>query len=153
MAQKTLNELFDSFLSREPLFISKGALQETYTPETVPHREEQIKQLASILVHTLRGEKPSNVFVYGKTGTGKTLVSRFICTELGKRAQNNSLSLVPLYINCKIEKINTPYRLFANVITQLGEQVPVTGLPTEEVYKKFVLALEKKKSIFILILD
>src|SRR3989344_4204734 len=104
MAQKTLNELFDSFLSREPLFISKETLQETHTPETVPHREEQIKQLASILVHTLRGEKPSNVFIYGKTGTGKTLVSRFVCQELQKRAQERGVYLRIFYLNCKMQK-------------------------------------------------
>ena len=153
MAQKSLQELFDVFLNQQPLFIKKEALQEAYTPETVPHREEQIRQLATILVHTLRGEKPSNIFIYGKTGTGKTLVSKFICSELGKRAKTNGLNIIPLYLNCKIDKINTPYRLFAHILTQLGEQIPPTGLPTEEVYKKFLLTLEKNKSIFIFILD
>ncbi len=153
MVQKSLQELFDIFLNQQPLFIKKEALQEAYTPETVPHREEQVKQLATILVHTLRGEKPSNIFIYGKTGTGKTLVSRFICTELSKRAKTNGTNLIALYFNCKLDKINTPYRLFAYVINQLGEQVPATGLPTEEVFKKFVQILERNKSTFILLLD
>ena len=153
MAQKTLNELFDSFLSREPLFISKEALQETYTPETVPHREEQIKQLASILVHTLRGEKPSNVFIYGKTGTGKTLASKFVCQELERRAQERGINLKTFYLNCKMEKTNTPYRILAHFLTQLGESVPMTGLPTEEIYKKFVRKLSGLNSICILLLD
>ena len=67
MSQKTLQDLFDSFLDRQSLFTSKGALQEAYNPENVPHREDQITQLASILVSALRGDKPSNVFIYGKT--------------------------------------------------------------------------------------
>ncbi len=153
MAQKTLNELFDSFLSRDPLFISKDALQETYTPETVPHREEQIKQLASILVHTLRGEKPSNVFIYGKTGTGKTLASHFVCSELERRAVERGINLKTFYLNCKMEKTNTPYRILAHFLNALGEPVPVTGLPTEEIYKKFVKKLSETNSICIIILD
>ena len=153
MAQKTLNELFDSFLSREPLFISKEALQETYTPGTVPHREEQIKQLASILVHTLRGEKPSNVFIYGKTGTGKTLASKFVCGELQRRAVERGIRLKTFYLNCKMEKTNTPYRILAHFLTELGEQVPMTGLPTEEIYKKFVKKMGEVNSICIIILD
>ncbi|HIK00228.1 TPA: orc1/cdc6 family replication initiation protein [archaeon] len=153
MAQKSLQDLFDIFLNQQPLFIKKEALQETHTPENVPHREEQVKQLATILVHTLRGEKPSNIFIYGKTGTGKTLVSKFICGEIGKRAKTHGLNLIALYLNCKIDKINTPYRLFAHILYQLGEQVPVTGLPTEEVYRKFIQTLDKNKSTFILILD
>src|SRR3989344_233348 len=153
MAQKTLNELFDSFLSREPLFISKNALQETYTPETLPHGEEQIKQLASILVHTLRGEKPSNVFIYGKTGTGKTLASKFVCGELQRRAAERGINLKTFYLNCKMEKTNTPYRILAHFLTELGEQVPMTGLPTEEIYKKFVKKMSEINSICIIILD
>ncbi len=153
MAQKSLQELFDTFLTQQSLFIKKEALQEAYTPENVPHREEQIKQLATILVHTLRGEKPSNIFIYGKTGTGKTLVSKFICSELVERAKTHNLNLITLYLNCKIDKINTPYRLFAHILTQQGEQVPVTGLPTEEVYRKFIQTFDRSKSTFILILD
>ncbi len=153
MAQKALNDLFDSFLGRQPHFFAKEALQETYTPETVPHREEQIRQLASILVNSLRGEKPSNVFVYGKTGTGKTLVSKYVCQELGKKAIERGVNVKTIYLNCKINKINTPYRLLANFLLQLGKQVPATGLPTEEVYKKFLLALADANSICIIILD
>lgn len=153
MAQKTLNDLFDSFLSHEPLFISKQALQETHTPETVPHREDQIKQLASILVHTLRGEKPSNIFIYGKTGTGKTLVSKFVCQELEKRAHERGINLKTFYLNCKMEKTNTPYRILAHFLAELGVPVPTTGLPTEEIYKKFVRAMNEMNHICIIILD
>ncbi len=156
MAQKSLQELFDVFLNQQPLFVKKEALQEAYTPENVPHREEQVKQLATILVHTLRGEKPSNIFVYGKTGTGKTLVSKFVCGELEKRsktAAGPNTALHTVYLNCKIDKINTPYRLFANIVTQLGGQVPITGLPTDGVYKKFIQALDRQRGIFLIVLD
>ena len=153
MAQKSLQELFDTFLSRQPHFSSKEALQDAYTPENVPHREEQVKQLASILVHTLRGEKPSNIFIYGKPGTGKTLATKFVCQELERRAREKGVNLKALYLNCKMEKINTPYRLLAHYLIQLNEAVPMTGLPTDEVYKKFVRTLEKNNGTYILILD
>lgn len=153
MAQQSLQELFDTFLSRQPHFSAKEALQDTYTPENVPHREEQIKQLASILVHALRGEKPSNVFIYGKTGTGKTLVSKFVCQELEKRARERGVNLKTFYLNCKMEKINTPYRLLAHFLQQLNEEVPMTGLPTDEVYKKFIRVIGKNAGTCILVLD
>ncbi|MFH1450919.1 MAG: orc1/cdc6 family replication initiation protein, partial [archaeon] len=101
----------------------------------------------------LRGEKPSNVFIYGKTGTGKTLVSKYVGQELEKKATLQKTSLKTCYLNCKLDKINTPYRLFARFLSEFGEEVPPTGLPTDEVYKHFLNTMHKKKGIFILILD
>jgi cell division control protein 6 len=153
MAQQNLNDLFDDFLNRAPNFTRKDALQDTYTPSQVPHRTEQINQLASILVSALRNEKPSNVFIYGKTGTGKTLVSRYVGQELEKKAATTNTALKTCYINCKLDKINTAYRLFARFLAEFGEEVPPTGLPTDEVYRHFLDTMHKKKGIFLLILD
>ena len=67
-----LDNIFKSF-DKNSIFKDKSILQSSHTPEEIPHRYEQIKQIASILAPVLRGEKASNLFLYGKTGTGKTL--------------------------------------------------------------------------------
>ena len=92
-----LDKIFDSF-SENSIFNSKTVLQTNYTPETIPHRDKQIKQVASILGPTLRLERPSNLFIYGKTGTGKTLSMQYIQNELLKRAKEQSLPLTIEYI-------------------------------------------------------
>jgi len=66
--EKGLNNYFEDFLKREPLFLDKKVLQSNYIPETIHHREDQIKKVAGILAPALRVEKPSNMFIYGKTG-------------------------------------------------------------------------------------
>ena len=48
-----LNEIFDSFM-KQTIFKNKFILQTNYTPETIPHREEQIAQVASIIAPCLR---------------------------------------------------------------------------------------------------
>jgi len=153
MAQKTLGDLFDTFLERQSLFLSKEALQEAYTPYNVPHRDDQIQQLASILAPCLRGEKPSNIFLYGKTGTGKTLVTKYVAMELEKKAKGTSTQLKTCFLNCKLDKINTSYRLLARILQEFGENVPATGLPTDEVYKQFIKTLNTKQGALLLILD
>ena len=62
-------------------------MRPTYIPETLPHRGKEINELASVLVTALRGETPSNVFIYGKTGTGKTAVTKFVGKELLKKGE------------------------------------------------------------------
>ena len=151
-----LDKLFNS-LNNNNLFKDKGVLQTNYTPNTIPHRDNEIEQTASILAPALRGERPSNLFVYGKTGTGKTLSVQYVKEEMLKRAktsENKDFSLIIEYLNCKLKKVSdTEYRILAELIKKMGGEVPATGLPTDYVYRKFVEMIDQKKQVVILILD
>ena len=149
-----LDKIFESF-DGDKIFKNKQVLQSNYQPEDVPHREEQIKQIASILAPVLRGERTSNVFLYGKTGTGKTLSVMYVKDELLKRAKKeNDFKLRIEYLNCKLKKVSdTEYRILAELIRKLGHKVPDTGLPTETVYSKFIEVIDSEKQFLVLILD
>ena len=149
-----LDKIFDSF-DRHSVFKDKHILQTSYSPEEIPHRDGQIKQIASILAPVLRGERTSNLFVYGKTGTGKTLSIQYVKDELLKRSERNTdFKLRIEYLNCKLRKVSdTEYRILAELIKKLGGEVPITGLPTEAVYSKFIEIVDKEKQLLVLVLD
>ena len=146
--------LFEKFLEREPLFINKKVLQSDYSPETIPHRQIQINQIAEILAPSLRLDKPSNLFIYGKTGSGKTLTVLHTTNKLTTLAQQRNTPIKILYLNCKLKKVaDTEYRLLAQLLRDLGKEVPPTGLPTEEIYKTFFSTIDQEKQLVILVLD
>lgn len=151
-----LDEIFDSF-DKNSIFKDKSLLQSNYKPGVIPHREKEIKQIASILAPVLRGEKTSNLFLYGNTGTGKTLSIFKVQEALEKRMQkavDSGFELKIQYINCKLKKVaDTEYRILAEIIRQLGGEVPATGLPTQAVYSRFIDIIEEKKQLVVLILD
>jgi cell division control protein 6 len=148
-----LGEIFDSAVNNS-LFKNKGVLQVRYTPESIPHRDEQIKAIAAILASTLRGERPSNLFVYGKTGTGKTLSVQYVRDELVKKADVLGVDVRFEYLNCKLKKVaDTEYRILAALIGQLGGDVPATGLPTDKVWSKFIELVDERKQLIIFIFD
>ncbi|MBI2656895.1 ORC1-type DNA replication protein [Candidatus Woesearchaeota archaeon] len=154
MAERGLEMFFEAFLKKESVFFDKRALQSSYIPETILHREEQTKQIANILAPALKGDKPSNIFIYGKTGTGKTLTAKYTTQKLIGIAEREKVPLRVLYINCKLKRsADTEYRLIAQLTTELGKPVPPTGLPTEEIYKLFLRELNKQNQNYILILD
>lgn len=154
MKKKTLNNLFQEFLTKETIFSNKKILQSSYTPETIPHRDKEIKQIANILAPILKLERPSNIFIYGKTGTGKTLATKYITKTLLETANQKNIPLKTIYLNCKLKRIaDTEYRLIAQIAREFGKAIPPTGLPTDEVYKSFFSVLEKEKQIILLILD
>ena len=154
MPGKSLSNFFEDYINREPIFTNKKALQAQYKPKTIPHRQKEIDMLAKILAPVLRQEKPSNVFIYGKTGTGKTVTIMHVSDEISKVAEKNKLPVKIIYLNCKLKRVaDTEYRLIADLTNKLGGNVPATGLPTDEVYKQFLKLLEEKGFKLVIILD
>jgi len=146
--------IFTKFLETKTIFSNREVLTISFTPESIPHREKQINDLGRILTPALKGGRPSNIFLYGRPGTGKTLVSKFVGSELEKISESNGKKVRVIYVNCKMKKVaDTEYRLLAELSKELGKEVPFTGLPTDQVYHIFFEILEKKSQTVILIID
>ncbi len=154
MGQKGLTNFFEKFLDKESLFENKRVLQANYIPETITHRDKEIKKIATILAPCLKLEKPSNLFIYGKTGTGKTLTIKHVTNKILQVAREKDINVKIFYINCKLKRVaDTEYRLIAQFTRDLGKEIPPTGLPTDEVYKIFFSAIDAEQQLVILILD
>lgn len=149
-----IENIFEEYLNKRPIFSNKDILSIKYKPENIPHREEQISTVAKILAPCLRKEKPSNIFIYGKTGTGKSLCANYVCKQLSNISEKKEIPLKIVYLNCKMGKVaDTEYRLIAQLAREFGQNVPATGLPTSEVYKIFYEIIDEKEIIVILVLD
>ncbi len=146
--------IFQPYLRNHPAFkMDREILRPSYVPERLPHRQQQIDQLAQVLVPALRHQQPSNVLIFGKTGTGKTAVVKYIEQEFKKA---DSASVVDfLYMNCEI--IDTPYGILQSIgnkfIENLDQRIPFTGLSTDRVYNMLVEKLDEKKRVVIVALD
>ncbi len=154
MVKDQLGEFFEDFLKKESIFTNKNFLGTSYTPDTILHREDQIKLIADILAPLLKMEKPSNLFVYGKTGTGKTVSVKYTTDQIEKVAAKHNKPIKVCYLNCKLKKIaDTEYRLIAHIARMFGKAIPPTGLPTDEVYNIFYKAVDSEKQLVVLVLD
>ncbi|MHA1768415.1 MAG: ORC1-type DNA replication protein [Candidatus Thorarchaeota archaeon] len=156
--EKPLDRLFDKFLQGQGIFKDRNALRPTYVPEDLPYRDEQMGRLGAILGPTLRGAPPSNILCYGKTGTGKTVVARYVLKLLVDKANQSDVK-APLtaYVNCRI--VGTNYRVLRTLCEAInatmpdGSDVPFTGLPTDEIRSIFKDKLDSDSSIMIVVLD
>lgn len=154
MKEKGLVDFFEEYLDKKPIFKNKNVLQSNFSPNQISHRDDQMQQVAKILAPALRGDKPSNIFIYGKTGTGKTLSVRFTTQQMLNIAAQKKIPLKVIYLNCKLKKLaDTEYRIVAQLLRDYGKNIPPTGLPTDEVYHIFFNTIDKEKHILLLILD
>ncbi len=142
-----IEELFARF-SKLRIFKAREILLPDYVPEELPHRDEQIRQLATVLSPAISGSRPPNVFIYGLTGTGKTAVTKYVLSRFSMKFGDK---VITSYINCRL--CNTNYRVLSELARSVGRPVPFTGLSTSEVLTRFVNGLESKKKLMVVVLD
>ena len=133
------------------LFKDREVLRHDYLPDKLPHREEQIRLLGATVAPVLKDARCSNIFIYGKSGTGKTAVTKYVMSHLEAKAKEYGAQVKFCYVNCRMT--GSEYRVFANLGQSVGVTVPFTGLSVGEVLDRFRSGLETSRTILIVALD
>lgn len=147
-----IDEILKKRLKRKTrIFKNKEKLHPEYIPETLPHRENEIRRLAEILIVALEGERPSNVLIYGLTGTGKTAVAKYVVKRVVEKAESMNVRLNYAYVNTR--KTDTTYRVLSSIASSIGLRIPSTGIAISEVYRRYINGLENWGGLHIVVLD
>ncbi len=147
--ENILDNIFNKMLTGKKIIIDPIVLNNDYIPKYLPFREKQISSIGQSLALILKGNKSSNLLLYGKTGTGKTVVTRYITEKLIERV--NNINLIVAYSNTRIS--NTGYRILLDLANAINLDIPFTGLSIGEVLKRLSDHISKEKYFIILILD
>ncbi|MCW4038240.1 MAG: ORC1-type DNA replication protein [Candidatus Bathyarchaeota archaeon] len=146
-----IDDIFDKFLQGPKIFTDREVLRPDYVPDNLPHREDQIQQIAKILAPVLDEARGSNIFIYGKTGTGKTAVVKYVLNRLIRRSNEIGALVENSYVNCRL--VGTVYRVLLKLGESIDLKIPFTGLATSEVFDRFEDALDLKGVLLIVVLD
>jgi cell division control protein 6 len=146
-----LDDVFERFLEHSKIFKNRDVLRHDYIPPNLPHREKQIFCLGEIVAPVLRNSRCSNLFIYGKTGTGKTAATKYVLNKLSIKANTLGIPIEVCYVNCRL--VGTEYRVLSMLCSSLDVKVPFTGLAVGEVFDRFKNGLDSQKCFFIAILD
>jgi len=146
-----LDGVFNRFLNGKEVFRDREVLRHDYIPESLPHREEQIQHIGEMVAPILKAARCSNIFIYGKTGTGKTAVVKYVLNKLSQKAAEFGSPMRACYVNCRLA--GTEYRVFSSLCDVLGINIPFTGLALGEVFDRFKDGLETRKLMLVTVLD
>jgi len=146
-----LVNVFRKFVNNSKIFKDREVLRHDYLPDKLPHREEQIRLLGEMVAPVLKGARCSNIFIYGKTGTGKTAVTKYVLGYLETTAKEYNAPVKFCYVNCRM--VGSEYRVFASLCQSIGLQIPFTGLSVGEVFDRFRKRLDAGKTMLIVALD
>ncbi|MFH1447603.1 MAG: AAA family ATPase, partial [Candidatus Micrarchaeota archaeon] len=141
-----MSDSFKEILSRDSIFLKRDSLSPHYVPGKLPHREKEIECIMVSVSPVLRGEKPRNLFIYGKTGTGKTCSVKYVIKKL-EEAGNAPNS----YINCRV--YNSRYRVMNKIIQDHLPKFAKPGYGISFFYEKMLDWVEKDGKQLIVVLD
>ena len=149
------SNLFDGLLNLRSLFRDRRALGHAFNPANLPHRNEEITSLVNNLVEALRGHAPSNMNLYGRPGSGKTAVTRFVCRDLESKGAAEGCNIRAVEINCR--NVDTKYRVLAEIGNRLAdegdEMSPVTGWPADKVFEHVRARMQARGGVHVVVLD
>jgi len=149
-----VDRLLDAAESGKSLIKNRDILQTTYVPATIQHRDEEAKIVAQSLLPILKQSRPSNLLVYGKPGTGKTLVVKKVLSKIQERVEKSNFPIKLVYSN-SIEETSLSGFL-VSLGRQLGltaKELPITGLALDEVFKRVLNKIDEGKLNTIFVID
>ena len=149
-----IDRILNAVESGESIIKNRNILHFTYIPDTIQHRNFEQKQVTQSLLPILHQSRPSNLLVYGKPGTGKTLVVKKVISKIQERVEKSNFPIKLVYSNSKEE--TTLYGLLISFGRQLGlqdKELPSTGLAIGEVFKRLLNNINEKRLNAIFVVD
>ena len=138
-----------------------NVLRHDYIPSRILHRDKQQELVTQALLPLYKKSIPPNLLVYGKPGTGKTLVIKKVLTQIQNRVDKNSHQIKIATTNAKDQ--SNLYNVLVDLGRQLGLKskkttddklwLPSTGLSISEVFNRILYSIEKNKTNTVFLID
>lgn len=140
----------------ETIFADKEVLSESYQPETILERDEEIEEYRYALQDILFGREPENIMLYGKAGLGKTAVTTYMMDALSDEVETRT-EADDLYIhriNCNGKTLFMVVRRLVNTLLPAdASPFPKRGLGTGDAFDELYQQLDRVGGTHLMVFD
>ncbi|ESP86885.1 orc1/cdc6 family replication initiation protein [Candidatus Halobonum tyrrellensis] len=137
------------------IYRDRDALREDYQPAELVGRDEELRTYRAALQPVINGEQPNNIFLYGKTGVGKTAATRYLLEHLkDDAAEYDDIELTVVFLNC--DGLTSSYQIATRLVNEFrgeADQISTTGYPRASVYEMLWDELDACAGTVLVVLD
>ena len=151
--------LFAGATTRKSLIVRPELLEVGHVPDQnrIIGRDAEIEAVASKVEPVIRNDPPSSFIIYGKTGTGKSLVSQSVAGRAQRAAAQNGVNVGIVYVDCSQHSTETQATSAIgrglNDADESGFSIPRVGLSRAHYYDYLWDTLDTLYDAAIIILD
>ncbi|MEM4295952.1 MAG: AAA family ATPase, partial [Candidatus Anstonellales archaeon] len=140
----------EELLNKKSIIKDRNALSPHFIPDNILYRDSEIEAIARTIAPVLKQEKPKNLFIYGKTGTGKTTCAKYVIKKVSEVKERYNVNAEFHYLNCRV--YDSRYKIMQNFLKNYYPEIEKSGFGLPYFYEKLIDALSQNKYI-VLVLD
>ena len=133
------------FQAEASIFRNEGVLDPDYRPDTILHREDEMKNIASWISPLNAKRRPLNGLIHAPSGLGKTASIVYLLQKL----DNETSGIGSVYINCW--KIRSRYSILSEIARQLSIILTKRGYTSEEIWELVQGKLSSMKGLVVVL--
>lgn len=156
---RSIEEMLLEFDEQEGLIRDRSLLDPNYVVEEdrIVGRDEQLQEVTKMLRVALGDNRPPNLFLYGPSGTGKSLITKAVCNNISRICETRDISFGTIEVNCQdLDTLGVAvYELAKQAadIAGVPVEVPKHGVATKEKWDELYRIVNENFDSVVFVLD
>jgi len=156
---QSIEDMLLEFDDQEGLIRDRALLDPNYVVEEdrIVGRDEQLQEVTKMLRVALGDNRPPNLFLYGPSGTGKSLITKAVCHNISRICESRDIKFGTIEVNCQdLDTLGIAvYELVQQAADAAGVpvEVPKHGVATKEKWDELYRIVNKHFDSVVFVLD
>ena len=156
---QSIEDMLLEFDEQDGLIRDRSLLDPNYVVEEgrIVGRDEQLQEVTKMLRVALGDNRPPNLFLYGPSGTGKSLITKAVCNNISRICETRDISFGTIEVNCQdLDTLGVAvYELTKQAADQAGVdvEVPKHGVATKEKWDELYRIVNENFDSVVFVLD
>jgi cell division control protein 6 len=158
-ASQSIEDMLLEFDEQDGLIRDRSLLDPNYVvdEDRIVGRDEQLKKVTKMLRVALGNNRPPNLFLYGPSGTGKSLITKAVCKNISQLCNSRDIDFGTIEVNCQdLDTLGVAvYELAKQAATEadVDVDVPKHGVATKEKWDELYRIVNENFDSAVFVLD
>jgi cell division control protein 6 len=156
---QSIEDMLLEFDEQDGLIRDRSLLDPNYVVEEdrIVGRDKQLQEVTKMLRVALGDNRPPNLFLYGPSGTGKSLITKAVCKNISRICDSRDIQFGTIEVNCQdLDTLGVAvYELAQQAADEadVDVEVPKHGVATKEKWDELYRIVNENFDSVVFVLD